>query len=152
MGSNWEPTGCQLGSGESLEELLAKQVLSLPRAVIDEANEKRAAKEEDEENKAITSISHQYHNANSYQVDTSFKPVSHHITEISSNLTCIVLRIKNGGILAQKWGKRGLHPNIQWKPSITGDKKAKRLQILMRTSEFTNGKAPILYQFLSFLN
>ena len=101
-------------------------------------------------------ISHRYHinimDANSYQVDTS--PVSYqvNITPYHKNIISIVLRIKNGGILAQKWGKRGLHPNIQWKPSITGDKKAKRLQILMRTSEFTNGKAPILYQFLSFLN
>ena len=38
------------------------------------------------------------------------KSVSHHITKISSNLTCIVLRIRNGGIRPQKWGKWALHP------------------------------------------
>ena len=42
--------------------------------------------------------------------------------------------------------------NVQGKPISKGDKRAKRLQILMRTSEFTNGKAPILYQFHMFLN
>ena len=52
--------------------------------------------------------------ANSYQVDTS--PVSYqvNITPYHKNIISIVLRIKNGGILAQKWGKLGLHPSSAW--------------------------------------
>lgn len=53
----------------------------------------------------------QYHvdimNENSYQVDISFKPVSDRITKISSNLTCIVLRIK-------KWGNTGPEMGEMW--------------------------------------
>lgn len=42
--------------------------------------------------------------------------------------------------------------NNCWKPNSKMDGKAKRLQILMRVSEFSNGKAPIVQLFHQILN